>query len=109
MTSASNVIDPFMAEIELICLADRRLTPLGGGILAGIDFDIAHDSRGFAKLVGVEHALVLREVQALVDLRRLMITKRDVRTQRCYYQRAIDGSESSVFSGAIDRVVAIAV
>ena len=30
-------------------------------------------------------ALVLREVQALVDLQRLQVTKREERTQRCSY------------------------
>lgn len=85
MTGDSHTIDIFMAEVDQICAADPRLTSLAGTILAGIAFDIAHDSRTLSRAVGIGHALVLREVQALVDLRRLLITKRDERTQRCSY------------------------
>lgn len=85
MMGDSHAIDLFMAEVDQICAADPRLTSLAGTILAGIAFDVAHDSRSFSRAVGIGHALVLREVQALVDLQRLQITKRDERTQRCCY------------------------
>jgi len=78
-------IDAFMAEVERISVADPRLNTLSAAILAGLDFEIARDSRSFAKALGIEHALVLREVQALLDLERLTVTRRDERTQRCSY------------------------
>lgn len=77
----------YFAEVERICTKDPWLSPLGGGILAGIALDVAHDSRTFAKALGIEHAIVLREVQALVELERLIVTKRDERTHRCSYAR----------------------
>jgi len=78
----------YMAQVESACAADPRLSLLGGGILTGMALDLAHDSRGFAKIFGIEHALVLREVQELVDLDRLIVTRRDERTHRCTYAAA---------------------
>ncbi len=78
-----------MAKVEQLCSRNPRLTPLGGAIMAGIHFDLAHDSRSLSNSLGIEHALVLREVQTLVDLRCISITQRDQRTQRCTYMRAI--------------------
>lgn len=86
MTALAQEIEPFMVKVDQFCSGDQRLSSLAGAILAGIHFDVAHDSRGFSKALGVEHALVLREVQALVDIERLQVTKRDERTQRCSYR-----------------------
>jgi len=80
-----DAVEIYFAEVERICAKDPWLSPLGGGILAGITLDVAHDSRSFARTLGIEHAIVLREVQALVELERLVVTKRDARTQRCSY------------------------
>lgn len=90
MATAPQTIDPaeiYFAEVERICTKDPWLSPLGGGILAGIALDIAHDSRTFARTLGIEHAIVLREVQVLVELERLIVTERDERTHRCGYAR----------------------
>lgn len=75
----------FMAEVERICKADPALTPLSAGIMAGISLNIADDSRTFSRVMGIEHAPVLREVDALVQRGHLTITRRDERTQRSYY------------------------
>lgn len=85
MGAQTGDIDAFMAEVERISVADPRLNSLAAAILAGLAFDVAHDSRGFARALGIEHALVLREVQCLQDLERLTITGRNDRTQRCDY------------------------
>lgn len=74
----------YLAEVGRICATDPGLVPLAGGILAALGLDIA-DSRHFARTFGVEHSLVLREVQALEDRGRLIVTRRDGRTQRCCY------------------------
>ncbi len=76
----------FMDEVARICKVDPWVSTLGAGILAAISLEIARDSRAFAKAFGIEHALVLREVQTLVELDRLIVTKRDERTQRCSYE-----------------------
>jgi len=76
----------YLSEVERICSNDPRLSTLGGGILAGITLNIAHDSRSFSRLLGIEHALVLREVQHLSELGLIAIEARDGRTQRCRYR-----------------------
>lgn len=86
MQNVSQEAQVFLAEVEHICAADPRLSPLAGAVLAGITLGFAHDSRSCAKALGLEHALVLREVQDLADFQRLAIAKRDPRTQRCHYQ-----------------------
>jgi len=75
----------YMAEVERICDAEPALAPLAGGVLAALKLGIAADSRSFARIFGIEHALVLREVQHLAEVEQLTITKRDERTQRCSY------------------------
>ena len=81
----------YMAQVEAVCAADPALSPLGGGILAALALKIVADSRSFARTFGLEHALVLREIQQLVDMDRLIITRRDERTQRCVYAAAPSG------------------
>ncbi len=86
----ADAADLYFAEVERMCAGDPALSALGAGILVGIAFDIAHDSRAFARTLGIEHAIVLREVQGLVAMGRLTITRRDERTHRCGYALAAD-------------------
>ena len=52
----------FMSRVEVLLTGrEQELTPLAAGILVAIDLGIA-DSRSFSRLLGVEHALVLREI-----------------------------------------------
>ena len=78
----------YFAEVERQCESDPTLSSLAAGILAGLALDIAHDSRSFARLLGVEHALVLREVDQLAATFRLAVTGRDARTSRVSYAPA---------------------
>ncbi len=75
----------YMAEVERQCDADPALSHLAAGILAGAVLNVAQDSRSFARLLGVEHALVLREVELLSTSGHLAVTRRDGRTQRTFY------------------------
>lgn len=76
----------YMALVEALMAASERLAPLGAGILAALQLDIAADSRTFARLLGVAHALVLREVNIMgIDGGSIRILKRDPRTQRTRY------------------------
>ena len=71
----------FMAEVE--SLAERRpgLSMLHAAMLVALREGIATDTRTFAKVFGVAHALVLRAVTDLAgDL--VAIAGRDPRTQR---------------------------
>jgi hypothetical protein len=55
----------FMARVQaLLKRAALRISPLAAGIVVAADMGIA-DSRSFARQLGVEHALVLREIAHL--------------------------------------------
>jgi hypothetical protein len=74
----------FLDAVAVISSADAALSPLGAAILAAMDFGIAKDSRTFSRKLGIEHALVLREITALSGegLGVLKIARRNERTQR---------------------------
>ncbi|WP_139976935.1 MULTISPECIES: hypothetical protein [Brucella/Ochrobactrum group] len=77
----------YMAFVEALMTASRDLTGLGAGIVAALALDIASDSRSFARLFGVAHALVLREISVLgQDHGYVRIRQRDPRTQRTRYE-----------------------
>lgn len=67
-----------------------ELTPVQAGILVAADQKIALDSRTFARIFGVAHAIVLRELNALLQSTDLLtVTKRDARTLRTHYVSTI--------------------
>jgi hypothetical protein len=73
----------FMSRVDALLKVEvARISPLAAGIMVAIDMGIA-DSRSFARLLGVEHALVLREVAYLSDLDGLIrVTGRHEKTLR---------------------------
>ena len=75
--------EEFMSRVDALLSADRlQISPLAAGILVAIDMGIA-DSRSFARLLGIEHALVLREVAQLSGPDGLIaVTGRQARTLR---------------------------
>ena len=75
--------EDLLATIEAIRRLDSRLSPLDGVILAAVALDIADDTRSFARLFEVEHALVIRAAHDLTgDGRWLDVVERQARTQR---------------------------
>lgn len=77
----------FLSLIEQKQVGDFRLTPIQAAILAALELGIACDSRTFSRLLGIAHALVLREVTALAQRGdALRIVKRDERTLRTHYE-----------------------
>jgi hypothetical protein len=57
--------DVFMSRVHALLNNEAlQISPLAAGILVAIDMGIA-DSRSFANLLDVEHALVLREIAHL--------------------------------------------
>ena len=82
MTDATD----YMALVDAIEAQSGRISRLGAGILAAAVLEIASDSRSFARILGVAHALVLREIAALsADGGYISIRQRDERTQRTKY------------------------
>lgn len=78
--------DDFMEAVAKIQPQDAWLTPVGAAILAALHFGVANDSRSFARILGIEHAIVLREVTANSnDSGVIAITARNERTQRTAY------------------------
>ncbi|TNM61458.1 hypothetical protein FHP24_22440 [Aliirhizobium smilacinae] len=78
---------------------DARLTPLQAALIVAAERGIARDSRTFARVVGVAHALALREVNALVKMGgSLRVTKREARTLRTHYvlQDGTAGDEAAL-------------
>lgn len=75
--------EQFLAAVEDARLADPSLTPVGAGLLAALHLDVCRDSRTFSRLLGIAHALVLREISYLTDDRSLLaVLSRNERTQR---------------------------
>ncbi|WP_343314690.1 hypothetical protein AAIB41_06820 [Brucella sp. BE17] len=86
------VVADYMVLVERIVSASENLSPLGAGILAALVLDIAADSRTFARVFGIAHAIALREISLLsVEGGFIAITRRDLRTQRSHYELAAVG------------------
>lgn len=82
----------YMAFVDTLMTTSRSLTGLGAGIVAAAALEIASDSRTFSRLLGVAHALVLREISALgQDHGFIKIRQRDPRTQRTRYELSAAG------------------
>ena len=58
--------DLFMSRVDALVngATTLQISPLAAGIIVAVDMGIA-DSRSFARVLGVEHALVLREIAEL--------------------------------------------
>lgn len=82
----------FLAATDTIAALRPDLSLLEAGLLAGLHLGLAADSRSFARVFGVEHALVLRALDSLARTAALVtLTGRDGRTQRTRYQASTDG------------------
>ena len=84
--------ETFLAETDTIAALRPDLSLLEAGLLAGLHLGLAADSRSFARIFGVEHALVLRAVEGLTGATLLTVTARDGRTQRTRYAASAAGS-----------------
>lgn len=86
MTDEDAIAERYLSLVSEIASADRRLSPLGAGILAALRLGFASDSLSFSRALGVSHALVIREVTALeMDHRLVKVVRRQPRTGRIYY------------------------
>ncbi|MBN9251680.1 MAG: hypothetical protein BGO03_01630 [Mesorhizobium sp. 61-13] len=95
--------EAFLTAVDKLMICDCRLTRLQAGLLAATQLDIAHDSRSFARLLGVPHALVLRVLAELGEREGLIrVTKRDARTMRNHYALGEEGESLCALSGKLE-------
>ncbi|MCJ2129061.1 hypothetical protein [Methylobacterium sp. E-045] len=79
--------ETFLAVTDSIADLQPGLSTLEAGLLAGLHLKLAADSRSFARVFGVEHALVLRAVETLSgEAELLAVIERNQRTQRTRYE-----------------------
>lgn len=82
----------FLAYVDAIRAQDPALSPLQAGLVAALSQGIAADSRTFAKLFGIAHAIVLREINQLAGPDApIEIIRRDARTQRTHLKLTVKG------------------
>jgi hypothetical protein len=74
--------EAFLAGVAQLCAEEPTLSQVGAAILLALHLGICADSRTFARLFGIEHALVLRGVTELADGVFVTVTGRNARTQR---------------------------
>lgn len=83
----------FMAVVEQISqTAPVALDATGAALVAAVHLGIGSDSRSLANKLGIAHALVLREINALSGSM-LTIVKRDARTQRTWVELTQQASQ----------------
>ncbi len=87
--------DQFLEAVSAIRFVAPDLSPIGAAIVAAIYFGIAKDSRSFSLKLGIEHALVLREITALSspELGLIEIVSRSERTQRTQIALTAKGND----------------
>ncbi|MGO8113128.1 hypothetical protein AB9F43_00985 [Rhizobium leguminosarum] len=86
MSEEASEADRFLALVAAAQGRDTRLTSIQAGLLVAAELGIARDSRAFARMLGIAHSLVLRELNVLAEREGvLQIVKRDPRTMRVYY------------------------
>ncbi|MBY5754255.1 hypothetical protein [Rhizobium leguminosarum] len=86
MSEEASDADRFLALVAAAQGRDIRLTSIQAGLLVAAELGIARDSRAFARLLGIAHSLVLRELNDLAEREgALQIVKRDLRTMRVHY------------------------
>ncbi|MBY5378004.1 hypothetical protein ACC713_31710 [Rhizobium johnstonii] len=86
MSEEASDVDRFLALVAAAQGRDTRLTSIQAGLLVAADLGIARDSRAFARILGIAHSVVLRELNVLAEREDvLQIVKRDPRTMRVHY------------------------
>lgn len=83
----------FEALAAALIALDPALSGLEAALLAAAHLGLAADSRGFARRLGVSHALVLRALagRAGDDDGLLRVVRRDERTLRAFFEPGPEG------------------
>lgn len=86
MSEEVSDVSRFLALVAVARERDIRLTSIQAGLLVAAELGIANDSRSFARMLGIAHSLVLRELNALAERDGVLeIVRRDARTMRVHY------------------------
>jgi hypothetical protein len=72
----------FLALVDELRAATPSLSPIGGAVLVALRLGVSDDTRTFSRVLGIEHALVLREVTELAETGLLRIIDRKQRSQK---------------------------
>ncbi|SCX28325.1 hypothetical protein [Agrobacterium rosae] len=92
MTDEDQSAARFLAVAEQISqTAPVAIDATGAALVAAVHLGIGTDSRSLSNRLGIAHALVLREINALSG-RMLTIVKRDARTQRTWVELTDEAS-----------------
>ncbi|WP_412777824.1 hypothetical protein [Thalassospira lucentensis] len=95
MTETAPGSEQFMDLVSRLITAQPELTPIQAGIIVAAQQNIAHDSRTFARLLGLAHALVLRELNVLLQSGdAIELVKRDDRTLRTFYTPTVAANDA---------------
>ncbi|ARQ14150.1 hypothetical protein NXC12_PE00555 (plasmid) [Rhizobium etli] len=90
MSSEAIGADRFLALVAAAQDRDIGLTSIQAGLLVAAELGIASDSRTFARMLAIAHALVLRDLSGLAERGDMLeIVKRDPRTMRVHYKLAV--------------------
>ena len=54
-------------------------------MIAALTLRITNDTKSFARIFGVEHAIALRDLQSLADRGAVAVIRKDARTLRTWY------------------------
>jgi hypothetical protein len=96
-------IDHFLACVARLQVEAPHLTAIQTGLLAAVHLGIARDSRTFARKLGLAHALVLRELNALAEHGTLLhIENRDARTMRTAFTLGAQAEHLLAFLPPVD-------
>ena len=85
MSGEAREAGDFLALVARVQGEDPRLTGIQAALVAAARMGVASDSRTFANRLGLAHALVLRELNALAERGVVRIDGRDARTMRTRY------------------------
>lgn len=86
MSTNGDEVELFLSLVAKMQAKDARLTSLQAALVVAAELGVARDSRTFARTLGVAHALVLRELDALSATGGpLCIVKKEARTLRTHY------------------------
>lgn len=87
MSGQGSEAEQFMSAVAILQRRRPQLTGIQAGLITAAELGLARDSRSFARILGLPHALVLRELTELADRGEgLTIIRRDARTLRTYYE-----------------------
>jgi hypothetical protein len=91
--------EQFLALVGEVVRAEPALAPLAAAVLVALHLGVAADSRDFARNLGVEHALALRELTSLAARDLIAIGRRNARTQRTAYAMTATGRQVLIRAG----------